>query len=297
MKNLPGVSIYIVTYLNSEERGAILKDTCEWALKQNYPIFEVVVSDNAGRFLATEVLKTIHDPRLKVFRNEKNIGMAPNMNLCLERCVNEIIKVSCDDDLLHPDTLRLSVPYVDDETLVVVGLEKFIIGSVPAEIHVPVGGIPRKSIRSSGCGRTNNLWKFSYDGLPGCTLFTKKYFASLGRYDTRSKVEDWDFLIMSRLMRSVCFVDQTLCYQGVWPESLTESMLANEPYFFPQAGLYTKFKVLANDSLCVTERFHLKRMLIVELLCESLRALRHTHRREYRIGYVEYLKSFFRKGM
>ncbi|HEY5652868.1 MAG TPA: glycosyltransferase, partial [Pontiella sp.] len=74
MANLPAVSIYIVTYLESTERGAVLKRTCESALAQRYPNFEVVVSDNAGTIQASDMLSSLDDARLKVIRNEKNLG-------------------------------------------------------------------------------------------------------------------------------------------------------------------------------------------------------------------------------
>jgi len=290
---VPGVSIYIITYLNNEGRGRILKDVCLNALEQDYPEFEVVVSDNAGRIAAADVLESIADPRLSVFRNRENLGMARNMNLCLERCRYDVIKINCDDDLLHPSSLRLSVPHVDDETLVLTGLTKFNIGSPPEDIAVPVLDNPEVEIRHPGYGTGNGLWKFSYDGLPGCTLFSRRLFADLGCYDSSSLVEDWDFLIRARLFKKVAFVDRVLCYQGMQGGGLTEEMLAKEPYFFPQAGLHTKFKVLRSDALDFSNRLNLSCMISRECILETLRLLKNFRKREYRIGYMAYAKELF----
>ena len=112
MKTLPPVSIFITTYLDSAERGRVLKTTCENALQQNYPEFEVVVSDNAGPYSAEQALVEITDPRLSIIRNDENLGQIGNTNLCLDRCKHDVIKVNCDDDLLHPDCLMLTVPFV-----------------------------------------------------------------------------------------------------------------------------------------------------------------------------------------
>ncbi|MBW1660279.1 MAG: glycosyltransferase [Deltaproteobacteria bacterium] len=292
---VPGVSIYIITYLNSEERGRMLRDVCLNALEQDYPRFEVVVSDNAGCIAAADVLESIADPRLSIFRNRENLGMARNMNLCLERCRYDLIKINCDDDLLHPSSLRLSVPHVDNETLVLTGLAKFNIGSPPEELAMPVLDDPDVEIRQPGYGSGNGLWRFSYDGLPGCTLFSRRLFADLGCYDPSSRVEDWDFLIRARLFKKVAFVDRVLCYQGMQGGGLTEKMLAKEPYFFPQAGLHTKFKVLRDDALDFSNRFNLSCMISREFMLETLRLLKNFHKREYRMGYMGYAKELFSK--
>ena len=78
----------------------MLLRTCEVALEQNYPDFEVVVSDNGGEFSAEGALASIDDPRLKIYRNEENVGFSGNMNRCLELCQYDIIKPCCDDDLI-----------------------------------------------------------------------------------------------------------------------------------------------------------------------------------------------------
>lgn len=292
-RETPPVSIYIITYLNTKERGDMLREVCQNALEQDYPEFEVVVSDNAGRIAAADVLEPIADPRLRVFRNEENLGMARNMNLCLERCRYDLIKINCDDDLLHPASLRLSVPFIDDETLVLTGLEKFNIGNLPKDIAVPVLDNPNVEIRKPGYGSGNDLWNFSYDGLPGCTLFSRGLFAGLGGYDPLARVEDWDFLIRARLHKNVAFVDKVLCYQGMQGGGLTEKMLAKEPYFFPQAGLHTKFKVLHDSALCFSNRFNLSRKIFGEFILESLRLLKNFHKKEYRAGYAGYARELF----
>ena len=64
MNNMPPVSIYIITYLDSEARGKILLRTCEWVLRQRYPDFEVVVSDNGGDYAAKDALASLSDSPL-----------------------------------------------------------------------------------------------------------------------------------------------------------------------------------------------------------------------------------------
>lgn len=291
--NQPGVSIFIITYLDSEERCRVLEATCRNALEQRYPEFEVVVSDNAGKIPAAEALAGIDDPWLKIFRNEENLGMAGNMNMCLERCKYDIFKLNCDDDLLHPDSIALSVPWVDDDTFVIHDREKFIIGTVPEGIAREVPSKPPVVERLPGY--RSDFWELGYDALPGDTLCTRKLFSDLGGYDPESDVDDWDFGIRARLIRRIVNIKCVLCYQGVWDFSLTEKMLKNEPYYFPKAGLRTYFKVMRDDSLRWGDRLHCRVTITKDFIFDTLRFFKYAGRPQYRSGYADYLKALFRE--
>jgi len=285
----PGVSIFIITYLDSEERCRVLEATCRNALRQRYPLFEVVVSDNAGAIPADQALAGIDDSRLKVFRNEKNLGMAGNMNMCLERCSYDILKLNCDDDLLHPDALARTVPYVDDETFVINDMRKFTIGTQPEGIDQPA---PESAeVVGHPAGYRPDFWRIEYDALPGDTLCTKKLFTSLQGYDPRSDVDDWDFAVRARLHKRIVHLQCVLCYQGVWDMSLTEKMLKEEPYYFQRAGLRTRFKVLRDPGLGGGARLHCGASIAREFLLSTLRFMKYMADPRYRAGYRGYLKG------
>jgi glycosyltransferase involved in cell wall biosynthesis len=283
---LPGVSIYIMTYLDSEERCRVLEATCRNVLRQRYPEFEVIVSDNAGPISAEEALASIADERLNIYRNDKNLGMSGSVNLCVERCRYEIIKLNCDDDLLHPDSLRISVPWVNDETLVITDMEKFIIGEEPLGMKYPAEENAEVIVRSPGY--RSDFWKITYDALPGDTLMTKKLFQEVGGYHVDAGVEDWDFAVRARLHRTVLNIKCVLCYQGVWSSSLTERMLATDPYYFPTAGLYTQFGILRDPVLTLTQRLHVLGMLLYSFLFSTLRLLKNLHQAGHRTSYKQY---------
>lgn len=291
MKKLPAVSVYIVTYLNSEERGGILKRTCEAALAQRYPDFEVVVSDNGGDYPAHKALSSLTDSRLKVFTNPSNAGFTGNINRCLKHCCHSIIKPICDDDLIHPDFLIHTVPFVDDETLVVVDVEKYKIGNDPIALETQVVDPPRGTLRSSGYDR---VWKvpFSASCIPSATLFTRRLFEDLGGYDAGTITSDWDFFIEACLQRRVAHVEHTLCYVGVWSGSLTVEM-EESPFFFPKEGLYTKFRVFHHHALPPSDRWALLWMLLREGGVQILRVVKHVNDPAYRTGFRDYCQCFF----
>jgi glycosyltransferase involved in cell wall biosynthesis len=289
MKNQPPVSIFIITCLGTEARGEVLKTICENALSQRYPEFEVVVSDNAGSFPAASALKAIKDPRLKVFRNKKNLGFNGNMNLCLERCRYDIIKLNCDDDLLHPDFLNITVPYVDDDTCVVVDYEKYIIGHEPVGISTAISTPPEVETRRAGY--RNDIWRFPYISLPGCTIFTRQLFLDLGRYDTQAILPDFDFLIEARRRKNVTHVKSKLCYMGIWEESVTQQQLKTTPFYFAYETMYTNFRYLHDETLGFKDRMYIWFIILRRFLWESLRVPRHIISKRYRSDYMTYLSK------
>ncbi|WP_372845879.1 glycosyltransferase family 2 protein [Pontiella sp.] len=286
---MPSVSIYIITYLNSEERGQVLLRTCEQAFLQRYPDFEVVVSDNGGSYAAADALASIDDPRLKVCTNKENEGFTGNINRCLEHCSFDIIKLLCDDDLIHPDFLAATVPLVDDHTLIVVGVRKFLFGDDPKELNTPISMPAPWETRNPGYG--HDIWHLPYvcSCIPSATLLTRALFKELGGFDRNTITADWDFFVEACLNAKVVHVQTTLCFVGVWGGSLTEEM-AGTPYFFPRESLYTKFRFLHCKSLPLNHQVRILAMVFKELLWQGLRPFRHPFSKTYWSGFFDYVR-------
>jgi glycosyltransferase involved in cell wall biosynthesis len=104
----PFVTIAIPTF----NRASWLKGCILSALAQSYEHFEVVVSDNASTDETGDVLKALNDPRLRVVRQERNIGLVPNWNACLEEAKGEYIVIVSDDDRIEPWLLERCVALV-----------------------------------------------------------------------------------------------------------------------------------------------------------------------------------------
>ncbi len=93
------------------------------ALAQTYPNIEVVVSDNCSTDGAWELLNGRYgdDPRVRLYQNETNIGMARNFDRLLElACGRYLMCLSSDDFLLPPHVARLEAGFARDPELDVV---------------------------------------------------------------------------------------------------------------------------------------------------------------------------------
>lgn len=101
----PLVSVIIPTY-NAEKW---IRDTVNSALGQTYAPLEVIVVDDAS---TDGTLKTLEgsDPRVRLFRNEKNLGVGGSRNRAMKEARGEYIAFLDHDDLWHPEKLKLQLP-------------------------------------------------------------------------------------------------------------------------------------------------------------------------------------------
>lgn len=92
--NLPKVSIQIPCY----KQEKYIAETIQSALAQTYSNLEVVVLDDCSPDQTFEIAQSIKDPRLKVFRNEQNIGRVKNYRKLLFELVSGEWVVNLDGD-------------------------------------------------------------------------------------------------------------------------------------------------------------------------------------------------------
>lgn len=98
----PLVSVCIPAYNNA----GYIKDTIMSILKQTYQNIELIVVDDHSTDNTVEVLESINDERLKIYRNEHNLGMVGNWNRCLELATGEYVKLICADDMIARDAIE-----------------------------------------------------------------------------------------------------------------------------------------------------------------------------------------------
>ncbi len=61
-----------------------IKECVESVLAQDFQDWEMIVGDNASEDGTSEYLRTLNDPRIKVFRHEKNLGPVQKLQISLQ---------------------------------------------------------------------------------------------------------------------------------------------------------------------------------------------------------------------
>lgn len=171
MSQHPKVSIVIPVY----NRENLIKETIESALSQTYEDYEVVIVDNCSTDQTFEVIKeTVQQHnKVRIFRNECNVGPVPNWKKCIKYADGEYIKILWSDDLIASDFLEITVPILENH---------FDIGFVYSKAQIFSDKQKFEEYRLGKSGEYQAkiflegtlLGKYSVPVSPGCALFRKK---------------------------------------------------------------------------------------------------------------------------
>ena len=109
MPDEPLVSICIPTY----NRAGMVGKAIESALAQSYQNIEILVVDNASDDNIESVIATYHDPRLKFFKNDRNLGLFGNFNRCAELSKGDYIHILHSDDYIDSHFTQTCVEFLE----------------------------------------------------------------------------------------------------------------------------------------------------------------------------------------
>ena len=164
---IPLVTIAIPTF----NRASWLKDCVLSALAQSYSRFEVLVSDNASTDETQDILKQFSDPRLRVVRQQHNIGLLPNWNTSLAEARGEYIVFVSDDDRIAPFLLERCMALVRQEPKILVVIALSDMYSPKASELWPA--VPNRRLRTGiwdGPDVLLEILKFQMIPQMSCTL-------------------------------------------------------------------------------------------------------------------------------
>jgi len=105
----PRVTVFIPVY----NRERYLAETIDSVLAQSFTDFEVVLVDDGSVDRSIEIIEAYQDPRIRLFRNEKNLGIPRTRNRGLEEARGEFVAILDSDDIMLPTRLQTQVDYFD----------------------------------------------------------------------------------------------------------------------------------------------------------------------------------------
>lgn len=107
----PLVSIIMPTY----NRGHCLPNAIESILSQTYPYFEFIIINDGSSDKTDAILNAYKkkDPRIKILRNDSNMGIVTSLNKALKIAKGKYIARMDDDDISLPTRIEKQVQYMD----------------------------------------------------------------------------------------------------------------------------------------------------------------------------------------
>lgn len=188
----PPVSVLVPTYNNADLLGACIQSI----LNQSFGDFELLVSDNCSTDRTAEVLAELRDPRLRVFRQERNLGPHGNISFLLSQATAPVVKPFCSDDVMARNLLARQLAVLEEHPQVgVVSCDALIVSSTaPAEVWRIRHGY------WTGCAPLHDcLTRAANDlGNPSSYLFRRQAIPPLG-FDSKYAFIS-DLVIVGRML-------------------------------------------------------------------------------------------------
>lgn len=115
-----------------------VKESIASVLRQTYRDFELLVIDDCSTDDTVSMVRSINDPRIHIIQNEKNVGLAENLNRGLSHITTEYVARMDGDDIAEPLWLEREVAVLDNNPEIGIcsgGFERF--GTVKSLVRFP----------------------------------------------------------------------------------------------------------------------------------------------------------------
>lgn len=120
----PRVSVLMTTY----NGAAFIRQSIDSVLGQSFWDFELIVVDDCSTDVTAEILASYDDPRLRIIRNPRNLGVVAARNLGFAAVRGVYVAALDHDDISYPKRLASQVAYLDhNERVVLVGAYGVVI--------------------------------------------------------------------------------------------------------------------------------------------------------------------------
>ncbi len=204
-KNL--VSVCIPVY-NGE---ATIKETLDSVISQTYKELEIIIVDNCSTDRTLNIVSGANDSRIRVYKNDTNLGMVGNWNKCLEYVRGSYIQFVCADDILYPECIRRKVEMMEhcERLSMVFGASEIIdsAGKVIIKRHI----FKKSCIADGGKLAKRSYYLKNLYGEPSNVLFKAKLLAEAGNFALNTcYTTDWDMWLRLSCLGDVGYVNEIL---------------------------------------------------------------------------------------
>ena len=211
----PKVSVLMTAY----NRAPYIASSIESVLAQTFGDFELLITDNCSTDATFDIAKQYErlDPRIRVVRNERNLGHFGNRNRAAGLARGSLLKYHDSDDLMYPHCLAVMVPMLMSEPSAGFGLST---GNAWSGGPCPMLLTPRMAYQR----------EFFGEGLfqcgPGGSLFRTEVFHELGGFVDAGAPSDHLFWMRACTKVNVLLMPADLFWYRMHPLQEFQSLTA-----------------------------------------------------------------------
>ncbi|HXB06407.1 MAG TPA: glycosyltransferase family 2 protein [Puia sp.] len=181
MNSAPLVSVLMTSY----NREKYISEAIDSVLCSSYRNFELIIVDDGSKDRTMEIVRQYadKDQRVKVYRNEKNLGDYPNRNKAASYAKGKYIKYLDADDIIYYYGLEIIINYMERFPDAGFGLASFASDEKPFPILLS----PKEAY-------IENFQIYShFDRAPGSSIINLEAFNKVGGFSGKRMVGDYEF--------------------------------------------------------------------------------------------------------
>lgn len=255
---MPDISVVIPTF----NRADMLAKAVESVLAQTDVDLEIIISDNCSEDNTQAVVANfLHDPRVRYFRNDHNLGMVGNWKTAIfERSQADWFVLMSDDDYLtDPTYLSRAARAIRDHDPVFVyagGVVHDVVAGTSETLRLPFEGlVPGARVFAS-----RDTVK-PQDAILCNIVFNKKAAARLGFLSNPDNLScDSELYLMLCAEGDVYAIPDPVCVYLKHGANIVDKIAGNRAYldnnldFLVKPYAYAKKRGMANDSIAAFRR-------------------------------------------
>ncbi len=222
------VSLFIPVY-NTE---LFIAQTIESVLAQTFTDYELIIVDDCSTDSSYEICKSYadRDPRIKLYRNEQNLGMMPNWNRGISLATGKYFMKLDADDLIHKEFVERSFRILEEKEHVGLVCCRYVNIDASGNVTGDESDIPQwasnKEFNYGDLVQTGlNLFQYAVC-RQGIGLIRKSLIDKVGVYLTIQPADSEYWFRLGAHSTFYC-IDELLYFHRVWSGSDTQSTIKN----------------------------------------------------------------------
>jgi glycosyltransferase involved in cell wall biosynthesis len=231
----PLISVILPVY-NAEK---FLNESINSILEQTYTHFELIIVNDGSTDASQSIIDHYSDPRIRKINHTQNKGLVASLNEAIVSAKGDMIVRMDADDIAFKDRVQKQVQYLLDHPAIdIVGTHAVFFEtntqSPMANWELDLNTITPSSIKKA------LTWE---NCMIHPSICMRSEIAKSLLYNEQQKnYEDYDLWLRATADNiNIAKIDESLLYYRVQPNSITQSSIRKENFYFQKAGVKYRF--------------------------------------------------------
>lgn len=237
MSDVPSISVNMPVYNGVK----YLKQAIDSILNQTYTDFELIIIDDGSTDTSVDLIKSYRDPRIKLFQNNLNRGLAFSRNRAIEQSKGKYIAILDSDDIAYPERIKKQLDFLEKNP------DYVMIGSwidiIDENDQVSEDGV--KLLVENDLLRTQLF--FSNHFAQSSLLIRRSVFEEFSYNESYIQAEDYFLWVQIASKYKVANLQESLVQYRVHQESITMSKFEDQENCVKQIFVYQLSQLGLND--------------------------------------------------